>query len=68
MLNSLDLPDALENCADDVAAVEEGERDEEQVEGVAQVAPRQDHAEQNVAWEREERIYVKIFKAAAWDL
>ena len=44
------MPDALQNGADDVAAVEEREGDEEQVEGVAQVAAGQNHAEDDVSY------------------
>ena len=44
------LPNALQNGSDDVATVEEREGDEEQVEGVAEVAAGQNHAEDDVSY------------------
>ena len=43
------LPNTLQNCTDHVATVEKGESDEEQVEGVTQVAAGQNHTEDYVS-------------------
>jgi len=42
-------PEGFQNGSDDVATVEEGQRHQQEVEGVAQVSPGQQEGEEDVS-------------------
>ena len=56
------LPYALQNCTDDVATVEKGEGDEEQVEGVAQITASQNHTEDDVSCLKRQSIFHTFYE------
>ena len=56
------MPYALQNCTDDVATVEKGEGDQEQVEGVAQIAASQNHTEDDVSCLKRQSIFHTFYE------
>ena len=63
----LHLPYALQNCTDDVATVEKGEGDQEQVEGVAQIAASQNHTEDDVSCLKRQSIFCISYETYAYE-
>ena len=55
------LPNTLQNCTDHVATVEKGESDEEQVEGVTQVAAGQNHTEDYVSCQENKLVMCILY-------